>query len=226
MFLIITFIIVLISFLLYTRYNTKITIDYYHNPQEKILLLMDDALQTMNNNSLEKYLFKNVSKSVRFIPGTITTRIKTKIGCIIQPLIDTLNKLTEKQFIIMEYITVLIDLDVDNNFKLRLDFFINSIKDNKQLRLVAEIIVDNMDNKHLNYINKYNNKYNNNSDVELFLLDKTSLEHSDIKHYNTMNLERKNILPNWNPTIHGLPRDNTGLYGLFDLSVGLLGSDT
>lgn len=270
----ITFIVLLLSFLLYIVYNPKKkkNKDLYHNPIEIPLLSLDDALKFMNSIPQENYNFGSIRKSVRFIPGTITTDIKNKVSCIIQPLVSTLNKLSKKDFIIMEYNTILIDLDIDNNFKLGLDFFINSIKDNKRLRLVAEIIVDNLDNKYLNYMNKYNN-----SELDLSILDKTSLENSAVKNYknlrvnnwmlrnkwippkgNTNNkpfpcnklyniwdnnginyVERcskgcyginsapgvRSILPKWNPTLHTLPRDNLGLLGLFDLAVGMPGSN-
>ena len=272
--------IILLSFLIYSLYKPRSTMikDTYNNQIiHQPILTLDNALDTIsnmdNNNNDPTFgnpTFGKLDKRVRFIPGTLTTAIKEKINCILVPIINYVNELTTMDFIVMEYNTVLIELDIEKNFKLDIDFFIYNKRDhNSKTRIVCNIIVDDSDNKYINYIHRYND----NGDLNVSLLNHTELEHSLIKNYKNLRINpyfirnkwippnkltnmnpfpcnkiyniwdtngikyikkngkrcyginssagKRNVLPYQNPTIHALPRDNLGLLGLFDLSVGI-----
>ena len=269
--------IILLSFLIYSLYKPKALIQDTFNNQiiHRPVLTLENAFDTISNmdqnnqSIMGKPPFGKLDKRVRFIPGTLTTAIKEKINCILVPIINYVNELTTMDFIVMEYNTVLIELDIEKNFKLDIDFFIYNKRDhNSKTRIVCNIIVDHLDNKYINYIHRYND----NGDLNVSLLNHTELEHSLIKNYKNLRINpyfirnkwispnkltnmnpfpcnkiyniwdtngikyikkngkqcygtnssagKRNVLPRQNPTIHTLPRDNLGLLGLFDLSVG------
>lgn len=269
--------IILLSFLIYSLYKPRsvmIKNTYNNQIMHQPILTLDNALNTISNMNhiFSNPIFGKLDKRVRFIPGTLTTTIKEKINCILVPIINYLNQLTTMDFIVMEYNTVLIDLDIDKNFKLDIDFFIYNKKDhNSKTRILCNILIDYQDNKYINYIHRYND----NGDLNVSLLNHTELEHSLIKNYKNLRINpyfirnkwippipneltdinpfpcnkiyniwdtngikyikkngkqcyginsssgKRNVLPSQNPTIHSLPRDNLGLLGLFDLSIGL-----
>ena len=280
---ILIFIIILLSFFIYSIYNprSKIKDNYNNKIMHQPVLTLDNALNTISNmaqnnlftfDKLNNPTFGKLDKRVRFIPGTLTTTIKEKINCILVPIINYLNELTTMDFIVMEYNTVLIALDIQKNFKLDIDFFIyNKREHSSKTRLVCNIMIDDLDNKYINYIHRYND----NGNLNVSLLHHTELEHSLIKNYKNSRINpyfirnkwippneltninpfpcnkiyniwdtngikyikkngkqcyainssagKRNVLPIQNPTIHALPRDNLGLLGLFDLSVGTPG---
>ena len=196
--------IILLSFLIYCLYKPRSTIikDTYNNQIiHKPVLTLDNALDTIsnmdnNNQSIGKPKFSKLDKRVRFIPGTITYIIKEKISCILKPIINYVNELTTMDFIIMEYNTILIELDIEKNFKLDIDFFIYNKRDhNSKTRIVCNIILDYLDNRYISFIHRYND----NGDLNVSLLNHTELEHSLIKNYNNLRINPYFVRNKWIP---------------------------
>lgn len=196
-------------------YNRNYFNESFSNKIESTLTIKE-SLDLINKNLLNKTInmqYKNIYR-----PGIITSKLKEKIGCVIKPIIDDINRLTNMNNIIIDYDIIIKEWNKNGDIKYIIDFFMYDIKRIQSNRLITEIIFIN-NNMNINYVNLSNsihlkepnilsgnnihnigsniiikdeNKDNNNLENTIGL-ENTELEYKGISSKNETNNGKQNI---------------------------------
>lgn len=110
------------------------------------------ALDKINSLSLEHKKLQGKYQIYKYRFATITQKITEESKKILCPYLQRINQLTHNNFHIMDYDTVVKNIDASHNFLYLFDFFIQDVTAHYQQRLIAEIYIDTDGNRHLNFI--------------------------------------------------------------------------
>jgi len=162
-----------------------------HNVQYKSF---EESIKYINH--LKKNIdntFNSMSKKI-YRPGNTTKQLKKYITCILSPIIDNINQLTNMYFMIVDYDIIIIEKDAVNNTKLLIDFFIHDIKQVHTRRLIIELIISDTNTKTIRYIHLANAQSLLNKNIPLVSDDIHNIgTNSILKKQNTDDLNHQDI---------------------------------
>jgi len=150
-----------ISIILLLLLINYIFINYSSFPLEQFSIntqpidLLDNLLKQFNSTISHHYRINpnHIVSTHQYYNNTIPTEIRHLVTSIITTIINDLNCVTNSNYHLLNYDTIIIQTDSTTNKLIIADFFIYQSKYNIITRLITEFCISNTRNLHINYIN-------------------------------------------------------------------------